>query len=152
MPTEDYLPIAIEIAAIDGTLEPMSVRKIPLVLRMHSSAKKGNAHETYYSEMLLYHPWRHEGDDLALNDFEDCLTKYENRIDRMTVVKKMLFPFAKEVTQAMDRDGLQRAQHIAVLLDNEGEQENADDQSHLLNGPAPYSALHPEILKKGRHR
>ena len=48
----------------------MKLRTVPSVLRIHSSKKKkGNEH--FYSEMILYLPWRNEEDEKTTDELLD---------------------------------------------------------------------------------
>ena len=56
----------------------MKLREKPLVLRIHKYNKTNNPHEFFYSELLLYKPWRNEETDLHLKDFELCLALFND--------------------------------------------------------------------------
>ena len=50
----------------------MRLRSIPAVLRLHKFREDKNPHEYFFSELLLYRPWRNEA-ELHPHDLEACL-------------------------------------------------------------------------------
>ena len=54
----------------------MKLREKPLVLRIYKYNKQNNPHEFFYSELLLYRPWRNEETDLHLKDIGACLALF----------------------------------------------------------------------------
>ena len=50
----------------------MKVRSNPSVFREFSFSEKNNAHEYYYSKLLLYWHWRKEENDFHLESAEQC--------------------------------------------------------------------------------
>ena len=57
----------------------MRLRTFPAVLRMHRFKEEKDAHEFFFSELLLYKHWRSE-DELFPDDFESCLNLFQTKI------------------------------------------------------------------------
>ena len=73
MNEEIHMPAYIELQNKSGF---MKLREKPLVLRIYKYNRKNNPHEFFYSELLLYKPWRNEETDLHLKDIESCLVLF----------------------------------------------------------------------------
>ena len=63
---------------LQNKLGYMRLREKPLVLRFYKYSQKKNAHEFFYSELLLYKPWRDEAKELYLDDLNSCLELFND--------------------------------------------------------------------------
>ena len=85
----------------------MKLRERPLVLRFHKIKENLESHEYYYSENLLYLPWRNEK-ELFENDLAKCKNLYQRRsgfhgeVSDVHFVKQKLFPFKNIIQQARE--------------------------------------------------
>ena len=68
---ETPLPKVIKIQQ-DDKIVYMKLRTFPSVLRLHKWNQTNNPHEFFYSELVLYRPWKSES-ELHPNDLEACL-------------------------------------------------------------------------------
>ena len=57
---------------LGGNLGYMKLRGVPAVLRLHKFREDKNPHEYFFSELLLYRPWRNE-EELHPHDIDACL-------------------------------------------------------------------------------
>ena len=127
-----YLPKFIKLINNHGF---MKLRTFPSVLRLHKFNKTTNTHEFFYSELMLYRPWRNET-ELFESNLELCLSLF-NEISEPTseetkvqVIKTQLFPHMINVEEArvmLETLPSARLQHIADTIDAETQQEH-DDQ------------------------
>ena len=62
---EVNLPHIIKLEGINTFLK---LRSIPAVMRIHKVKEQYNPHEFFYSELLLYRPWRKEEDPISSFD------------------------------------------------------------------------------------
>ena len=58
---------------------PKTLRSYEAVLRIHNSKQK-EGHEEFYSELLLFYPWRKERDELKRSHPDDCIKMYQENI------------------------------------------------------------------------
>ena len=123
----------------------MKLRRIPSVIRLHESYKKTVEHEFYYSECLLFYPWRNETADLHRESPVDCMQLYKQSTLLILENKRKIFPhFTDEplLQQCLDFDQANlRAQHIADMLDPQGTQQNMDDKIDRV--ALTYTYRHP---------
>ena len=128
--TKEQLPKQIQLPGILGT---MTLRGSPSVLRIHNSKrKKGEGHEYYYAEQLLFLPWRNEIEDLHRHDPAECIKNFKANLDLISRNKKAIFPFSDHAEEFLDRlDTVDlstdyRPGHFGETLDAQAEQENLD--------------------------
>ena len=76
----------------------MSLRTYEAVLRIHSSSKK-EGHEEYYSELLLFYPWRNELDELKRLYPGDCIKMYQENITTIHKNKSSIFPCSESIDE-----------------------------------------------------
>ena len=127
--TATYLPLWIKLKAGKGT---MKIRTKAIVLRYHLSHKK-NGHEEFYSEMLLFSPWRDEVAELHPDSPEDCIEEYKKRFGIIDEVKSTIFPGEKAL-EKFDFDLMQenKPQHVFDTINPQTEQENDDIEDEEL--------------------
>lgn len=108
----------------------MNLRKLPSILRIHSSQKKKEENEGIYSELLLFLPWRSEV-ELRRN----CIQTYEAKYDVVQENRKTIYPcskmidVAREILENPENDG--RAAHLLEGIDANGQQDNLDVESTM---------------------
>ncbi len=123
----------------------MQLRKSPCVLRIHESKKKKQDHEYYYSELLLFFPWRNEVEDCHRHDGKKCMTKFMEKFEVISQMRKNLFPYTDTMEEAQSHleeaclDDIRPA-HIYDQLDPQGTQDNEEDEA---NHEKKYSCIHP---------
>ena len=145
--TNTFLPMYIKLA---NNLGFMKLRTFPSVLRLHKFNKTTNAHEFFYSELMLYRPWRNEA-ELFESDLVSCIELYnelpENSPDpKIQIVKKKLFPHMANVEEAramLDSLPSTRLQHIADTIDPETQQENDDQLEEGISLSDEYAIREP---------
>ena len=145
---ETILP---KLIRLKKNLGPMRLRKIPAVLRIHKLKEDKNPHEFYYSQLLLYRPWREET-ELKQHDLDACLRliiKRNNQGDGKTIIeltKGKLFPHKNNVEEAralMETLPNTRPTHTVDDLDAESQLENeADAWEEAVDDPE-YAARYP---------
>ena len=126
---ELQVPLPKYIKLADTSLGYMKLRGHPAVLRFHKFSSDTNPHEYLFSELLLYHHWRHE-EELHEDNQEACLQLYNIHRDYIIQVKEQLFPNRNNVEEAraaVEAVGDTRPVHIGDDIDAEYEQ-NMDDQ------------------------
>ena len=126
----EKMPIVIELK--DPSLGCMKLRQFEAVLKFHKFREDEDAHEFFYSELVLYKHWRSE-DELRYDNFDACLALYQTpspRNPELTIVetvKNSLFPeinnveIARAILDDLTED--QRPCHIGDVLDNQNEQD-----------------------------
>ena len=126
--TNEELPVIIK---LKKNLGYMKLRNHQIVLRYHTSKKKGG-HEEFFSEMLLFSSWIDEIDELHPYDAIKCYNEYLKRLDFITSIKKTIFPGEKAV-DVLNSDFHQelRPQHFYDQLNCQTEQENEDQAEEL---------------------
>ena len=118
-----FLPT--HIALKDG-LGIMRLRKEPAVLRIHTSKRK-DGHEKHYSEMVLFSPWMNEEKELP-QDEDACIEEYIKRRDDINTNREAIYPGEATIDLLEGEElELKRPTHLVEMLDNQGDQENADD-------------------------
>ena len=81
------MPIVIELK--DPSLGFMKLRQFEAVLKFHKFREDEDAHEFFYSELVLYKHWRSE-DELRYDNFDACLALYQTpspRNPELTIVE-----------------------------------------------------------------
>ena len=61
------------------------------------------SHDFFYSELMLYVPWRDEESELHSEDLSLCMKKYHECIDIIEQNRKLLYPYGSDV-QIMEDD------------------------------------------------
>ena len=125
--SEDYTEKLPKYLDLENGLGGMKKRGSPVAPRFHNSTKK-DGYEEYYSEMILFTPWRDEVSELKRNDEESCRIEFEIRKDKIIAVRKLLYP-GEEMVDKMFCEEMEemRPQHVYDDLNCQGEQENDDD-------------------------
>ena len=70
-------------------------------VRRHKFNPERYEHEYFFSEMLLFVPWREEA-DLFPDSLEKCAKLYISKRDEIENIKKILFPHLKDVELGRD--------------------------------------------------
>ena len=139
---EDTLDLKDFIVLHNGSV--MTLRRYDAVIRRHKFDYRKDPHEYYYSELLLFHPWRNES-ELFPDDFEKCQELYKSQQQNIQTVKYKLFPhlFEVELGRAMV-EAFEENTKIGTEIDPEGEQEN--DPEQIAEIAEEYGGLDPEGL------
>ena len=121
----------------------MKLRKFDAVVRRHKFKEEKEAHEFFFSELLLFWPWRNES-ELFPDDPKKCAELYHRVKPSIDHVKKTLFPHLDDVE--LGREMVENFEfdmnEIGAAIDPEGEQgENPDTLAELA---AEYGGLDPE--------
>ena len=124
----------------------MRLRKFDAVVRRHKFKEEKEAHEFFYSELLLFWPWRDES-ELFPDDALKCAELYQRVKPSIDRVKETLFPHLEDVE--LGREMVETFEFdfndIGAAVDPEGGQgENPDDIAELA---AEYGGLDPEGFK-----
>ncbi len=141
--TDIKMPLQIRFQTLK--LGTMQLRKSPCVLRVHESKKKKQDHEYYYSELLLFVPWRSEMVDLHRHDAQQCMQMYKDNFDVISQRRKDIFPYTDTVEETqshleeLNLDEF-RPSHIYDQLDPQGAQENEEDEANHVQ---KFSCIHP---------
>ena len=120
------------IALQDSDMGIMALKSERYVLRLYHSYKYKD-HEHFYSDMLLFKPWRNE-EELFASDSVKCEKLWTASRDCITMFKRDLLKFANEVQEMSDiqeRNIVCRPSHLIDNIDAANIQENDDD---LLEG------------------
>ena len=134
---------------LEGGLGHMYLRLQPRVLRIHTSKNKEN-HEKYYSEMLLFSHWKHEGKDLPLEE-EACIAEFAKRQKEIEANRRSIYP-GEEILDLLEGEDLEaiKPTHLMETLDGQGTQENADDNAEgVLDDPEFESFAYTGNLNTG---
>ena len=120
----------------------MKLRKFDAVIRRHKFSAKKDPHEYFYSELLLFWPWRNES-ELFPDDAEKCVNLFRHAEDYIEVVKATLFPHMAdvEIGRKLVEDLKYDMSKIGEDLDAEGEQEL--DQEAIAELAEEYEGLDP---------
>jgi hypothetical protein len=147
--TGEYLPLEIRFPEMQVT--PMQLRGRPAILRIHESKKKKEQHEFYFSELLLFHPWRDEKTDLHRHDPTQCKQLYKENFSQIYERRQLTFPFLDAIEEAqarLEETSLEdiRPLHVGETLDSVGEQENEDGKIEGDFISEEHAGLHPGEL------
>ena len=112
----------------------MVLRLRPIILRIHSSKKK-EAHESIYSELLLYYPWRSES-ELMEADEKACEALYLDNERTIEINKHAIHPNASMINtmlELLESNDNMRPTHLSEMVDVDANarQEDIDDQEEL---------------------
>ena len=129
----------------------MKLRKFDAVIRRHKFRPEKGEHEFFFSELLLFYPWRIEADIFPDNATKcaELYIKVKPNIDR---VKAILFPHLNDVElgRAMvENFEFDMNPETGAAADPEGEQ--AQDLEALADQAAEYGGLGPEHLGEEEH-
>ena len=147
------IPLPYRIQLLNGKGN-MRLRQIPKILRMHNFHEMKEPHEYFFSELMLYRPWRSE-DELHPGDMKKCIQVFNEtddqeqatnnlpKISKLQQVKTKIFPYKNNIEMArtlLEHMPDQRAQHIGDLLDPEFEQDNekqdlVPDEEYAVRDP-----------------
>ena len=138
--TEDIqLPDFIELE--NGKL--MRLRKFDAVVRRHKFKSDKEQHEFFFSELLLFWPWRSES-ELFPDDLEKCAELYIRVKPNIDAVKRILFPHLTDVE--LGRQMVENFEYdmneIGAELDADGQQD--EDPDELAELAAEYGGLDPK--------
>ena len=125
----------------------MKLRKFDCVIRRHKFKQEKDAHEFFYSELLLFFPWRDEL-ELFPNNAQKCGELYIKVKQRLDTVKATLFPHLNDVElgRAMvENFEFDLSPNIGAEVDAEGEQSNEVDA--MAEIAAEYDGLDPQDLE-----
>ena len=104
----------------------MKVRSNPSVFREFSFSEKNNAHEYYYSKLLLYWHWRKEENDFHLESAEQCSRLFATKAHeddektRIEITQEKIFPDQSAAEYGRAEVALlddQRPTHIGDIYD-----------------------------------
>ena len=139
----------------------MRLRQVPSILRIHKFREDKDPHEYFFSELLLYKPWRSES-ELYPKDMQKCIelfTEYQSKksisdgLARKTKIEKtkeVLFPNKNSVEEAralLEEFADQRPEHIGDCLDPEHELEQEEEEAMKnLSQDEEYLGRDPENL------
>ena len=114
---------------LSNGLHYMRLRTYPAVARIHSSKKK-DGHEQYYSELVLFSPWRDEEEEFHVDSPTDCVAEYKNRQKEINANRESMYPGEATINLLEIGDwDLQKPEHLAEMLDCQGEQNNEEDMA-----------------------
>ena len=121
----------------------MRLRKFDAVVRRHKFKADTEAHEFFFSELLLFWPWRNES-ELFPDDAEKCAELYQRVKPCIDEVKKILFPHLTDVE--LGREMVENFEYdlneIGAAVDASGEQaEDPDADAELAE---EYAGLDPD--------
>ena len=124
----------------------MRLRKFDAVVRRHKFKSDKDEHEFFFSELLLFYPWRDES-ELFPDDANKCRELYLAEKINIDKVKRKLFPHLAEVElgRAMV-ESFDEHEQVGIEVDPEGEQEK--DQDLISEVAAEYGGLDPEGLEE----
>ena len=118
--------------AMPGEPRILHKRTFPRALRFFKKKFDRNPHLFYFTELMLYHPFRDEN-ELFPEDPEKCQELYKKHEDEIKYVKAQLMPFLESVEEAqliyeeMKADERrEKEEAMGADLDPEMEQEIAD--------------------------
>ena len=124
----------------------MKLRKFDAVVRRHKFKSEKDAHEFFFSELLLFWPWRNEY-ELFPDDAVKCEELYLKAKPYIDIVKRTLFPHLTDVE--LGREMVENFEfdvtEIGAAVDAEGEQ--AEDPDAFAELAAEYGGLDPDGFK-----
>ena len=121
----------------------MKLRKFDAVVRRHKFKADKEEHEYFFSELLLFWPWRYES-ELFPDDAEKCAALYKRVKPLIDKVKQELFPHLTDVE--LGREMVENFEYdineIGVTVDVDGEQ--AVDPDEVAELAEEYRGLDPD--------
>lgn len=123
----------------------MKLRQFDAVIRRHKFRPEKGEHEFFFSELLLFYPWRIE-DELFPYDAKKCAELYIKVKPKIDRVKSILFPHLNDVElgRAMVENFEFDMNPVGAAADPEGEQ--AQDLEAMADQAAEYGGLDPQHL------
>ena len=120
----------------------MTLRKFEAVIRRHKFKAEKDEHEFFFSELLLFWPWREES-ELFPDDAQKCAELYNRVKPIINEVKRTLFPHLTDVE--LGREMVENFEldenEIGAAVDADGEQAEDPDEVPLL--AEEYGGLDP---------
>ena len=120
----------------------MTLRKFEAVIRRHKFKSEKDEHEYFFSELLLFWPWRDES-ELFPDDAQKCAELYNRVKPIIDEVKRTLFPHLTDVE--LGREMVENFEldenEIGAAVDAAGEQAEDPDEVPLL--AEEYGGLDP---------
>ena len=147
----------LNVIKLDKKMGFMKLRGTPKVLRQHKFREENNPHEFFFSQLLLYRPWRKE-EELFPSDIEECIQLYQEvdaeeahksqhlRKSKVEKVQEKLFPLKNDVEEAraiLEDLPDNRTQHIGDVLDAENEHDNEEQAAEGIKEAEEHAARHP---------
>ena len=131
----------------EASAEQMKLRK-PLVLRSHQFKQSSDAHDFYYSELLLYYPHKNN-DELFPDDLEMCRNKYLDKLDEINYVKSIVMPHLQRVEEGQARamEIAKDEEAIGNLLDAQKQQDDEECEDEGLEIEKEFIALNPDDVQ-----
>ena len=134
----------------------MRLRKFDAVIRRHKFKAEKDEHQFFYSELLLFYPWRDEVEELFPNDPKKCGDLYLRVKPFIDEVKARMFPHLTDVElgRAMVQNFEDDVNDIGAELDPEGEK--AGEREMMAEVAEEYAGLDPggmvdeDILHRGQ--
>ena len=120
------LPTLVELEGnpIPGESNFLQLRK-PLALRYHKFKETNNPHEYYFSEMELYTHFRKES-ELFPEDIVKCEERYNRQKNSIQYIKSRVMEFLQVVEEARENAEEILNEEVAIELDSEANQDNAE--------------------------
>ena len=96
----------------------------------------------HYSELLLFAHWRNEKEEFHEDSMENCVNKYNSRKNEIIANRKTLYP-GEDVIELLDLAdlNLNKPEHVADVLDCQGEQENDDNKAEEFEDDPVYESF-----------
>ena len=120
----------------------MKLRRFDAVIRRHKFKSERDEHEYFFSELLLFWPWRDES-ELFPDDAQKCAELYNRVKPVIDGVKRTLFPHLTDVE--LGREMVENFEfdenEIGVAVDANGEQ--AEDPDEIAVLAEEYGGLEP---------
>ena len=129
----------------------MKLRQFDAVIRRHKFRPEKGEHEFFFSELLLFHPWRIEA-ELFPYDAKKCAELYIKVKPNIDRVKGIIFPHLNDVElgRAMvENFEFDMNSETGAAADPEGEQ--AQDLEALADQATEYGGLDPQHLEPEEH-
>ena len=96
-------------------------------MRIHNSKRK-EGHEQHYSELVLFSHWRNETEEFYEDSVDECVEVYNLRKNEIIVNREKIYP-GEDTIELFEIGDLEmrKPEHVADILDCQGEQDNEDD-------------------------
>ena len=130
--TGTKLPKYLFMGEVEGKNCIMTLRTKPLVIRIHKFKEHQDSHEYYYSEMLLYLPWRRECEDLFRNDHYKCKDKFESEqvAQIISINKTSTFPLNALIPNIEELiEKYKNTEETGNAYDPQGEMDNMESNA-----------------------
>ena len=120
----------------------MKLRKFDAVIRRHKFKPERDSHEYFFSELLLFWPWRDES-ELFPDDSKKCAELYNRVKHIIDKVKRILFPHLTDVE--LGREMVENYEYdeneVGAAVDANGQQGKDPDENAIL--AEEYAGLDP---------